>query len=352
MSAVAAKKKRSIVEWVGGTGAMPAYVTGEGEPYRPVALLWMGAEGAVLGHVVAKPEELLALACESLREAIERPAFGSPHRPERVRVASPSLAEALRAGHPEIEVVCAPTPEIDALFASMRQHMSEHRESEPSYLAPGVARDALAALFRAAAALFRAQPWKTVPTDQSVLSLSIDALGVHEVALSVIGQMGESHGVVLFSGLDDFEAFIAAAEAIARGGRPRMPPHFALHFERGADLSATQRKEVARHGWEVAHTSAYPWLVAVDEDLVGRPPTAEEVAIAEAVALALPALLAERSAVLEAWSGGATVERTVGVATHAGEVEVRFRVPYEPVRRAAPARRAARQRATRARSKR
>lgn len=349
---MAAKKKRSIVEWAGGVGAMPAYVTGEGEPYRPEALLWMGAEGAVLGHVVAKPGELVALACESLRDAMERPSFGRPHMPDRVRVASPALADALRAGHPEIEVICAPTPEIDALFASMRQHMHEHPESEPSYLVPGVAPDALAALFRAAAALFRAQPWKTVPTDQSVLSLSIDALGVNEVALSVIGQMGESHGVVLYSGIDDFEAFIAAAQAMAHGERARMPPHFALHFERGADLSATQRKEVARHGWEVANASAYPWLVAVDDDLVGRPPTPEEVRIAEAVALALPALLAEKEAVVAAWSGGAPVERTVRVATHAGELEVRFRVPYEPLRGAPPVRRRARKPATRSRRKR
>jgi hypothetical protein len=32
---MAAKKKRTGIEWVGGLVSMPAYVTGEGDPYRP-----------------------------------------------------------------------------------------------------------------------------------------------------------------------------------------------------------------------------------------------------------------------------------------------------------------------------
>lgn len=46
-------KKAAGIEWIGGTVAMPAYVTGEGEPYRPEALFWMGADGAILGSTSA-----------------------------------------------------------------------------------------------------------------------------------------------------------------------------------------------------------------------------------------------------------------------------------------------------------
>jgi hypothetical protein len=134
----------------------PAYVTGEGEPYRPETLFWMSAEGAVLGHTVGKPGELVELACESLRSTIEQSMFGRPHAPDRVRVASPELAETLRAGEPDLEVVCAPTPEIDAVFAAMRERMNDDAETEQSYLSPDVGPGAIAAFFRAAAALFRA----------------------------------------------------------------------------------------------------------------------------------------------------------------------------------------------------
>ncbi len=314
---------------MGGLVSMPAYVTGEGEPYRPEALFWMGSEGAVLGHTAGKPGELIGLASESLRTTIERPMFGRPHTPERVRVASPELAEALRAGHSGIEVVCAPTPEIDAVFAVMRERMNEAGGTKQSYLAPDIGPAAVAAFFRAAAVLFRAKPWKTVPNDQSLFSVTIEKLGVTDAALSIIGQMGQSLGFILFSSIDDFETYLDAADAMEHGEEPMMPPHFALNFDRGAEMGAALRKEIADHQWEVAGAEAYPWLVAVDEDLVARPPTAEEVTIAEAIALALPKVLKEKKALLTAWNGGEAVARTLLVPTHVGDVEVSLRAPYE-----------------------
>ena len=326
---MAAKKKRTGIEWVGGLVSMPAYVTGEGEPFRPETLFWMGAGGAVLGHTMGKPGDLVEQACESLRSTIEQPMFGRPHAPDRVRVASPELAEALRVGQSGIEVVCAPTPEIDAVLAAMRERMNDDAQTEQSYLAPDVGPAAVAAFFGAAAALFRAKPWKIVPSDQSLFSVTIDKLGVANAALSVIGQMGESLGLILFSGIDDFEAYLEAAYAIQHGEEPAMPPHFALNFERGAELSAALRKEIYEHQWEVAAADAFPWLAAVDEDLVARPPTAEEVTIAEAIALALAKVLKEKKTLLAAWNGGEPVARTLVVPTHVGDLEVSFRVPYE-----------------------
>jgi hypothetical protein len=41
-------RNRKLVEWVGGVFPLPAYVTGEGGPYRPETLVWMGASGVVL----------------------------------------------------------------------------------------------------------------------------------------------------------------------------------------------------------------------------------------------------------------------------------------------------------------
>lgn len=327
---MADRKRRSGIEWVGGIIAMPAYVTGEGEPYRPEALFWVSEEGAVLGHTLGKPGELVEVACESLWSTIARPMFGRPHAPDRVRVASPKLAEALRAGQPDLEVVCAPTPEIDAVFAAMREQINDDAETVRSYLSPDVAPAAIAAFFRAAAGLFRATPWKIVPNDQSLFSVSIEKLGITDAALSVIGQLGQSLGLILFSGIDDFETYLEAADAMDHGEQPTLPPHFALNFERGAELSAALRKEIAEHRWEVAGADAYPWLVAVDEDLVARPPTAEEVTIAEAIALALPKVLAERKVLLAAWNGGKPVARTLVVATNAGDVEISLRAPYDP----------------------
>ena len=158
-------------------------------------------------------------------------------------------------------------------------------------------------------------------------------------ALCVVGQMGQSMGMVLFSGLDDFEAYGDAVEAIERGKKAVVPPHLALNFDRVADLPAPLRAEIAEHGWEVADEDACPWLAPTDEGVEVRPPTGEEVTIAEALALALPSVLSEKKALLAAWEGGEPFARTLRVTTHAGDLEVALRAPYEPAERdARPAR--------------
>ncbi len=321
-------KKPTSIEWIGGINSIPAYVTGEGEPYRPEALFWMGAEGAILGSTLAKSGELLGMACESLQSTIEEPMYGRPHTPTRVRVASPELADTLRAGHPGVEVVCAPTPELDEMLALMREKMGEDGATEQSYLSPDIGPEAVASFFSAAAGLFRAKPWKVVPSDQSLFSVTIEELGLRDAAMSVIGQMGQSLGLVLFSGLDDFEAYLDAADAMEHGEEPEMPPHFALNFERGAELGAELRKEIAEHKWEVEAANAYPGLVAIDEELVARPPTAREVTIAEALALALTKVLSDKKALRAAWSSGEPVSRSLSVRTYEGDIEVTLRAPY------------------------
>lgn len=326
---IATAKTQTKVEWLGGIVSLPSFVTGEGEPYRPEALLWADSKGTVIGTTMGKPGELLALAAESLRETIVRPMFGRPQLPERVRVASSALADALRAGHSGLEIVCAPTPELDSFVSALLEKMDGGDEDERSYLSSELEPAAVGAFFRASAGLYRAKPWTVVPSADSLISVSIAELAVTNVALSVIGQLGQSQGFILFSGSDDFDAFLAAAEAIQEGEEPWMPPHFALNFEADADLSPVQRLEVAEQQWELADADAYPALLPVDEDLVARPPTARELTIAEALGLALPRLLEEKAALMAAWDGGEPVARTISVVTHAGELEVLLRVPCE-----------------------
>jgi len=323
-----ASKARKGSEWTGGLAPMPAWVHGEDGPYRPGMLLWLNAEGLVLGHAVGRPGELLDGACESLRNAIEHPLVGPPQSPQRVRVASPAIAEALRAGYPGIEVICAPTPECDAVFQAMRESMDSESDEEQSYLSPGVDPEAVAAFFRAAATLYRAKPWKIVPSDQSLISVTIAQLGLTDAVLSVIGQMGQSLGFVLFSGIDDYQTFIAASDAIEQGLEPTLPPHLALNFERKAELNPGLRNEIAEFGWDVASARAYPWLVPVDADLLVRPLTANDLTTAEVVALALIRLLGEKRALLAAWNGGEAVTRSLRVPAHGGDIAVRLRVPY------------------------
>lgn len=316
---------------------MPALVTGEGEPYHPETLLWLCAEGAIVGSRMARPGEVLGMASESLSEAIERPLWGRPHRPRRVRVSSPELAAALRAANTGIEIVCAPTPELDEVLAEMREALkleaaAEAAEAEggsaspQSYLSAEVSPELVAGFFRAAARLFRAQPWAVAPNDQSLLLISIEKLRIKDAALAVVGQEGDHYALLLFPSVEHFEDYVAAGEAIMRRETPELPFHMTLSYEHRDELDESLRREIEEHGWEVASENAYPWLLSVQRDLVAQQLTLKDIRLFEALTLALPEVLPAKAELLEAWNGGEPFAQTVTVPAHGGDLDVSVRV--------------------------
>src|SRR5687768_6718985 len=97
-------KKRSLApreEWQGAIVTLPSYVTGEGEPYRPVAVLWVDAAShMILSTTLVRPEEVLARAGELFVETTRR----AGHAPARLRVRDKQLADTLRGSIGELEL--------------------------------------------------------------------------------------------------------------------------------------------------------------------------------------------------------------------------------------------------------
>lgn len=203
--------------------------------------------------------------------------------------------------------------------------------AKPTYLSPGISAEATRAFFAAAARLFRAAPWKIVPDDLSVFRVTIESLGVRDAVLSVIGQMGRSLGFLFFDSEGDFELYLEAADILQDGGEPPpLPAHFALNYDPGAELDPSLRKEITSHGWEVAGPAAYPWLIAID-DLLERPPSAEDLTRFEAIALALAEVVETEQGLESAWESGPGVLRTISTQTRAGTIDVKLQAPYEGV---------------------
>jgi hypothetical protein len=326
---MATKKRanRAEIDWVGGIVSLPGLVTGEGQPYQPELLLWLTGDGLIVGMDTARPGELVDQIVANFQQTSRRPMVGPAHVPTRIRVASEDVAARLRAGLGEaITVVCAPTPELDAIVAVMSAQLSAGvGEPATTYLAPGLDADAMAAFFRAAKGLFEASPWTIAPDDESLLLVTCEPFGLREAVVCFMGQLGESFGLILFADLDGYDAFLDASLALEQGDEPELPPHFAINFESGDDLNAALRDEVRARGWPLASEEAYPWLTAVDDSVLGRPPTAKELSMAEALALALPPVLGERAALVHAWGGAEPFERTVTVEASTGSFEVNVR---------------------------
>ena len=257
-------------EWIGGRVLPPFFVT-EGEPYRPELIIWMDLpDGTVIGHHLQEPKAPIDFGA-TLATAMERPLVGPPRRPARVRVATSDLAESVRqVVGDDVEIVVAPTPELDAVLEAMKHAPRDDRPDE-SYLEEGrVSVDTVADLFGAAELVYRMAPWKTMD-DQQLVRVDIPSLGIDGACLSVIGAGGDSFGFILFPSLEGFEAFALAGQTADRGPIDMGTTLLALSFERGADLPASMRREITEHGWPVAGARAYPVVTHRDRDGVPRP---------------------------------------------------------------------------------
>ncbi len=94
--------------------------------------------------------------------------------PDRIRVASRSLAEAIeqRCGG-RLPVVVGPTDDLDQVFQDFAEHTSEGATVVRSYLERGrIGAADVARLFEAAASLYRTAPWSLV--DDSEVRLAFD----------------------------------------------------------------------------------------------------------------------------------------------------------------------------------
>ncbi|MHC4234133.1 MAG: plasmid pRiA4b ORF-3 family protein [Planctomycetota bacterium] len=121
-----------------------------------------------------------------------------------------------------------------------------------------VAPDRLAELFRAAAAFYRAGPWRWLGGDEP---LRAALPGRRSWTALVLGAEEEQRGIVLCSEAEDAEAIVEDPDfGRALGGlKGRV---YVLYFEPRGELPRAMQREIASAGWEVADTAGHPMLTA------------------------------------------------------------------------------------------
>lgn len=314
-------------EWIGGRLAAPIYIT-EGTPYRPEMILWLELpENLLVGYKVLEPNAPAATVLQTLRTALEKPLAGRPRRPTRIRVADETLAAELRAAVADIEVVVAPTPELDGLMAHMSNRMPMGDEAESYFERGRVSAAAVKQLFRAAKQLWHAAPWKRIH-DGTLLNVDIPALGLNGGCLSIIGGLGEELGFLLFPSVQGFEQFARAAERPQLKAIDLGTTILSLNFDRSSDLPPSMRQEALKHRWPVASPKAYPRVEHRDRDAVPRPLSERDVLVATAIATSLTALFAQHGAAL-----ASELSKTICESYFDDDQrEVRFTAPADPAR--------------------
>jgi hypothetical protein len=293
-------------EWVGGCVRLP----------NEDAFVWLDPDGSVLGTTPFDPAQIKTAVVDHFRATTQKPAVGAPHVPARVRVASDTIAASLReALAPDVEVVCAPTPEITVVAASM------NATPVPADVATNAV--GTAELYAAAARLFRAQPWNVLDED-AVFSVSVPSLGLEHGVVSVLGgREGERLGLLFFTSVDDFARYLEGALEVLESGEDRLPSkagcHLVLDFSKGRDVPEDLRTRIAANGYEIAAPNGYPCFAALDERFAARVPDAREAK--------LLVLTAHAFAELATTSGDLGWLRTDGLRRRFGELELEYPHP-------------------------
>lgn len=328
----ATPRKGAPLEWVGGRRLAPFYVDDGKQPYRASLSLWVEVPSElIVGHDLTAGGEEEHAVVRTLQAALAHPMAGPPRRPDRLRVGDEATAMAVRAVvGASIPVIVAPTPEIDALVEALA-HAAPDRpvpgQLDASYLSEGRVRPvSVERMFQSAKLLYGCAPWK-VATDDQVLRVDIPALDVRGACISIIGYLGESLGLMVFPSLDSYERFAQAAEALqGRGGPFDVGTEWlVLSYQRRADLSETQRREVAEHAWPVASAGAYPTVTRRDRDGVPQPLVERDVQIASAVASSLTPFFVKHRSAFEHVHFDPISESYFDE----DDLEVRFTVPYD-----------------------
>ncbi|MHC4946545.1 MAG: YecA family protein, partial [Planctomycetota bacterium] len=306
------QKRRIAVtpEWVGGRLLAPAYIT-EDAPYRPEIIIWLELpDDLVVGSEMVDPNGPPMSFAASLLDAMAAPLVGRPRRPSRVRVADAGLATQVREAVPNLDVVVAPTPELDRIVHLMMASISQDGEHELSYFEGGrISVETVESLFQAARLLYGLSPWETAHENQ-VIRLDIPGLEVD-----------------IFPSLRAYDRFLDAADS----GPPAEGPLYlgtsmlSLSFERGADLPTSMRREVSKQGWPVAGPKAYPWLRHVDRDGLLKPLTEKDVLIVSACATSLATFFLKHGRIFEREDFDPLCESYFDE----NDLEVRFTAPYE-----------------------
>jgi hypothetical protein len=179
-----------------------------------------------------------------------------------------------------------------------------------------------------AARLYETRPWEIVASDDSLIGITSESLGLRDAVVSVVGQAGLVYGFLLFASLDDCHQFGDASERIQRGEAAKYPCHLALTYVRRGDVGPALLAEIAAHRWKLAGARAYPVILALDEDGAGRGPTRSEMLRIEAVAASLVEIFGDHNDELEATlRGESAMALRELVETSGGEIEVSVSVP-------------------------
>lgn len=256
--------------WEADMRRAPAWVTGEGEPYRPwLTLVASRTHDHVLvpDITTTRPDDghLVRLVLRAVREA--------GIRPERLEVADADVAAGLVAALAPAGIPVAPTaaalPVIEKMADSLAAAIAGPDTLRPLAAVPGMTDDLQRGLYAAAADFYLARPWRTLPSDTPLDIHGPDGRLVHAV---VMGQSGVQQGLAIYEDAKTLAAALRGDEKAAA-----KSTSLAVMFGEAFEISARDHDAIEHKGFDLAGPEAWPLVIRMEPGFATRPPLVWEV---------------------------------------------------------------------------
>ena len=252
--------------WFGGRRTLDTQVNDQPESFRPDLILWASSEsGCVLGQQVTLPTNGDRFLLDTLVSTIREPSIGQPRLPARIILDDERIAHRISKTFAEVgvTVVLSDLPELDHLITEFIAYIQQAPQTSYSdYLHGGELEPSLLHKFCAGAAnMAEAEPW-TWLDDNVLFTLKLQQWGFDTPCAMVIGQCGIERGLLIFDSLDicrSFQQLSSFAQSVGSSSQPNARI-LAINYERGADLNASARKQIMRHGWPLVSPDDHPVL--------------------------------------------------------------------------------------------
>jgi len=241
---------------------------GDGSSHRPVTAMVTAGEFVIASHfrdrVGGEPDEV----AECLERGIVMAATELGSYPAILAVRFAELVEPLGERLRPRGTAVRFDPELPNLRAAaceMIRHFTGEvfwppASAADSWAAWRVPAAMIRAIFDAAALFWRAAPWKSISSDQP---LEVTLPGGRTWTVSVLGNLGESHGLAIYSNRNDLIRTLASEDST--GSLALMQGRsLSVGFDSVKKLSQSLVREARLAGWRTAGPDAFPLLFTIN----------------------------------------------------------------------------------------
>lgn len=302
-------------EWVGGRFVAPFYVAEHGDA-APHILMWLDAKrDKMLGIDIVPANAPTGALATFLAKTIQHPSDGPPRKPAIVRTENAREAEHLENKFPDIKVVVATTPELEAAKTSLDDFLSTSPEQLPgsqTYQTGDTASEDIAHFFKPAMELHKLAPWKHFKAEDYI-EVDIPALDIRKACIITTGQMNQDFGILMFRSLRALQSFFTYSRMVMNhppiNARPPVPVSiFSINFDSAESLPPRMIQEAIKKGWASAKQKAFPTVTKIvgGEDH-WLPPGKSDYQLASVLCAAFSKFLQKHGVTLKASLGGLTL---------------------------------------------